>query len=143
MSISAIVDWPKVPESHDAEQNSAQGQRSASLGSEPRKEKRIFRIARLGDTLIALVALIGGFLAGSINRMPAGWQAFLEMRLTVRNLLLVLGYTVAWRAICILFRLYDEKRTRNWAAESLRVVGAVTAASAVALALSFNARNAP
>ncbi len=55
------------------------------------------------------------------------------MRLTVRSLLLVLGYTVVWRLICVLFGLSHVRRTSNWRAEALRISGAVTSASAVAL----------
>jgi exopolysaccharide biosynthesis polyprenyl glycosylphosphotransferase len=80
-----------------------------------------------------VAALLGGFLAATSKHMPAGLQEFLEMRLTVKNLVLVLGYAVAWRMICVLFGLYDERRTRDPRVEALRVVGAVTAASAVAL----------
>jgi exopolysaccharide biosynthesis polyprenyl glycosylphosphotransferase len=139
MSTSTIVDRSEeILGPHDAERSPAQPLRSfSSPHSEPRKEKRVFRIARLGDTAIALVALIGGFLAGSVNRMPAGWQAFLGMRLTVKNLLLVLGYLIAWRLICVLFGLYDEKRTRSRWTESLRVLGAATVAAAVALIFPF------
>lgn len=87
----------------------------------------------MADTAIGVVALIGGFLIATGDRMPAGLQGFLEMRLTIRNLLLVLGYMAMWRLICVLFGLYDERRTRNPRVEALRVMGAVTAASAVAL----------
>jgi FlaA1/EpsC-like NDP-sugar epimerase len=65
--------------------------------------------------------------------MPAGLQEFLGMRLTVKNLLLVLGYAVVWRLICVVIGLYDERRTGNRRVEALRVIGAVTSASAVAL----------
>ena len=44
-----------------------------------------------GDTVIAVVVLLGGFLAATSSRMPAGLQGFLEIRLTIKNLLLVLG----------------------------------------------------
>jgi exopolysaccharide biosynthesis polyprenyl glycosylphosphotransferase len=87
----------------------------------------------MADTAIGVIALLGGFIAATADRMPTGLQEFLAIRLTVRNILLVLGYAVVWRLICVLFGLYNEGRTRNRRAESLRVVGAVTSASAVAL----------
>jgi len=86
----------------------------------------------MADTAIGVAALLGGFLAATSNHMPAGLQEFLEIRLTVKNLLLVLGYAVVWRMICVLCGLYDERRTRDPRLEALRVVAAVTAASAVA-----------
>ena len=103
--------------------------------SERLPEKRFFRIARMADTAIGVITLLGGFLAATADRMPAGLQEFLAIRLTVRNLLLVLGFTVVWRLICVLFGLYNERRIRNWRAEALRVIGAVTSASVVALPL--------
>ena len=112
---------------------SPQGYRaSPAPGSQPLPEKRFFRIARDADTAIGVAALIGGFLAATSDHMPAGLEGFLEMRLTVKNLLLVLGYTLAWRMICVLCGLYDERRTRDRRVEALRVLGAVTVASAVA-----------
>src|SRR3954471_22067148 len=64
--------------------------------------KRFLRMARIGDTAIAVVVLLGGFLASNIDRMPTGIQGFLEMRLTIKNLLLVVGFGAAWRLICVL-----------------------------------------
>ena len=65
--------------------------------------------------------------------MPHGLQGFLELRLTIRNLLLVVGYAVAWRLICSLAGLYDEKRIKDRAAEARRILVAVTTGSALAL----------
>ena len=112
---------------------SPEGDRVAPVpGSQRLPEKRFFRVARLADMAIGVAALLGGFLAATSDHMPAGLQGFLEIRLTVKNLLLVLGYAIAWRMICVLCGLYDERRTGNPWVESLRVVAAVTAASAVA-----------
>jgi len=65
--------------------------------------------------------------------MPAGTQEFLEIRFTLKNLLLVLGFAGVWRLICILSGLYDERRTASRKLEAIRVLGAVTTASSVAL----------
>src|SRR5687768_17068824 len=46
-------------------------------------------LAQVGDTMAGLLALVGGFLAANLGRMPAGMEEFLEMRLTIRNLLLL------------------------------------------------------
>src|SRR3954470_1012627 len=101
--------------------------------SEPPREKRFFRILRVADMVIGVGALLGGFLATTIDRMPAGTQEFLEIRFTLKNLLLVLGFAGVWRLICILAGLYDERRTASRKLEAIRVLGAVTAASSVAL----------
>jgi exopolysaccharide biosynthesis polyprenyl glycosylphosphotransferase len=95
--------------------------------------KRFLRLAPIVDTGIAIVVLVGGFLVSNIARMPVGLQGFLELRLTMRNLLLVVGYAAAWRLICVVAGLYDEKRIRDGRSETLRVLAAVTAGSMVAL----------
>src|SRR5687767_12693072 len=101
---------------------------------EQRQVRRYLRIARIGDTAIAVGVLLGGFLASNVDRMPAGLEGFLEIRLTMRNLLLVVGFATAWRMVCRLFGLYDEKRIGDRRAEAMRILVAVTAGSVVALA---------
>ena len=101
--------------------------------SEQRLIRRYLRVARVGDTVSAVLVLIGGFVASNLDRMPAGFQDFMEIRLTVKNLVLVLGFACVWRLVCILAGLYDKKLIGNGRSESLRVLAAVTAGSAVAL----------
>ena len=91
------------------------------------------RIVHLGDAALAVLFLVGGFLASNVSRVPSGWRAFLEMRLTVKNLLLVLAFAAAWRLIGSVAGLYDARRLRPGRAEATRVVLAVSIASAVAL----------
>jgi exopolysaccharide biosynthesis polyprenyl glycosylphosphotransferase len=79
------------------------------------------------------VILLGGFLASNVDRMPAGFEGFLEIRLTMKNLLLVVGFATIWRTVCGLAGLYDEKWIGSRRAEAIRILAAVTAGSAVAL----------
>jgi exopolysaccharide biosynthesis polyprenyl glycosylphosphotransferase len=87
----------------------------------------------MGDAALAALFLVGGFLASNIARVPSGWRAFLEMRLTVKNLLLVLAFAATWRIIGSLAGLYDSRGLRPGRAETARVVLAVSIAAAVAL----------
>lgn len=110
------------------------GRQVASLSaSEHRLTRRYLRVARVGDTLIAVLVLIGGFLASNRDRMPTGLQEFLEIRLTIKNLVLVLGFAAVWRLVCILVGLYDSKVTGTLGAERRRVLAAVSLGSLVAL----------
>jgi exopolysaccharide biosynthesis polyprenyl glycosylphosphotransferase len=109
------------------------GRRFPVSPADRRQARRFLRIARIGDTAIAVVVLLGGFLASNIDRMPAGLQDFLGMRVTVKNFLYVAGFAVAWRLVCTLVGLYDEKMILNRRAEVARVLAAVTAGSVVAL----------
>lgn len=90
-------------------------------------------MAPTGDTVIAVLALVGGFLVSNIDRMPAGLRGFLEMRLTVKNLLLVIGYAIAMRLICVLVGLYDANRVGDRYAETKKIFTAVTIGSVLAL----------
>ena len=91
-------------------------------------------LARVGDTVAGLLALLGGFLAANLGRMPAGMEEFLEMRLTIRNLLLLVSFLVLWRFLCSWVGLYDPARIRRLSSEVLRVAlvcGIGTAAAMV------------
>jgi exopolysaccharide biosynthesis polyprenyl glycosylphosphotransferase len=81
-----------------------------------------------------LLALVGGFLAANLGRMPAGLDEFLEMRLTIRNLLLLVTFLLIWRFLCGWVGLYDPARIRRLSSEVLRVAlvcGIGTAAAMV------------
>jgi exopolysaccharide biosynthesis polyprenyl glycosylphosphotransferase len=79
------------------------------------------RLVRAGDTLLGVAALVGGFLIANLGRMPAGADEFLEMRLTVRNLLLLGAFMLVWRVFCQLFGLYDPAKMRRRSSELMRV----------------------
>ncbi len=125
-----LVDGPPPEDGRSADHGS---RAQPAPAPEPLPEKQFFGIARVADTVIGVIALLGGFLAASGDRMPTGLQEFLEFRLTVKNFLLVLGYTAVWRLLCVLFGLYSERRTKDRRVEALRIMAAVTAASVVAL----------
>jgi exopolysaccharide biosynthesis polyprenyl glycosylphosphotransferase len=95
--------------------------------------RRRNRLARRGDTAVAILTLLGGFLLSNFNRMPQGLDEFLNVRLTIKNLLLVVGFAGAWRLICITAGLYDPRLIGDWSRERWRVVAAVTAGTALAL----------
>jgi exopolysaccharide biosynthesis polyprenyl glycosylphosphotransferase len=104
--------------------------RSPTLSqSEQRRAKRYLRIARLGDIVIAVAALVGGFLAANPGRTPAGLHQFLEIRLTVKNFLLVIAFAAVCRLIGVLVGLYDHRVIANRRAEMVRVMAAVTVGS--------------
>ena len=91
------------------------------------------RMARLSDTLIALGALIVAFLLTNVGRMPHGFGDFLAMRLTVKNLLLLMAFAVVWRVTCSLCGLYHWERVRHRREEALRILLASGLGGAVAL----------
>src|SRR5512133_2917330 len=84
------------------------------------------RLARLSDTVIALATLITAFLVTNVGRMPHGLQDFLALRLTVKNLLLLVGFAVAWRGICTVSGLYRWNLVQRRRNEAIRVLVAAT-----------------
>src|SRR4051794_467910 len=88
---------------------------------------------RLDDTLI-LVVLLGALVVRNLGRMPRGLNDFLAIRMSVKNVLLCVGFGLAWRLICLLCGLYDPRKIASWRSESWRVVTACLIAATVALA---------
>jgi exopolysaccharide biosynthesis polyprenyl glycosylphosphotransferase len=91
------------------------------------------RLARLSDMVIALVALIGAFVVTNVGRMPQGFAEFLALRLTVKNLLLLLAFAAVWRVICSVSGLYRWNLVRRRRDEAARVLLASALGGAVAL----------
>ena len=90
-------------------------------------------IYRLLDTSCVVAMLAGALILRNLGRMPKGMSDFLAIRLSVKNVLLVLGFLAAWRAICSLGGLYDFSKIESWRSESRRVFGACFLAGTVAL----------
>ncbi len=95
--------------------------RVPTVDRRPRSTLGYIGLARVGDTVGGLLALLGGFLAANLGRMPAGMEEFLEMRLTIRNLLLLVCFMLIWRLLCSWVGLYDPMRIRRLSSEVLRV----------------------
>lgn len=89
---------------------------------------------RLLDNTLALVVLVAALILRNVGRMPRGIDDFLTIRLSFKNLLLVLGFVAAWRGICALWGLYDSRRIASWKHEARRVLGACFLGGLAALA---------
>jgi exopolysaccharide biosynthesis polyprenyl glycosylphosphotransferase len=99
----------------------------------PARQRLYLEVCRYADTGLAVSILLGVFLLTNVERMPHGSQEFLSLRLTVKNLLLIVGFAVLWRLLCGLFGLYDWRTIRTRAAEAGRVLPVVACGSAAAL----------
>jgi exopolysaccharide biosynthesis polyprenyl glycosylphosphotransferase len=92
------------------------------------------RLIRLTDAAVGLAVLLAVFLGMNIGRMPDGVREFLAMRITLKNLALLTGFTIVWRLLCVLMGLYDWERIQGRRSELSRVVLTAGLGSAVALA---------
>jgi exopolysaccharide biosynthesis polyprenyl glycosylphosphotransferase len=105
---------------------------------QPTSEARLqLRLVRLSDTLVIVSLLLAAFLATNIGRMPEGVAEFLALRVTVKNLVMLALFTVAWRLLCRTTGLYDWESIRKRRSESARV--ALTGGLVSAVALVFPA----
>src|SRR4051794_5094055 len=79
----------------------ARAQSSADSAASNQPGPALFvRLARFSDMVVALAALIAAFVLTNVGRMPQGFTDFLALRLTVKNLVLLLAFAVFWRVIC-------------------------------------------
>jgi exopolysaccharide biosynthesis polyprenyl glycosylphosphotransferase len=91
------------------------------------------RWTRLTDMTVAITALVGAFLLTNVGRMPGGFREFLAMRLTVKNVLLLIAFAGAWRLVCTLVGLYRWEIVKYRRIEVARVLVAATVGSSAAL----------
>jgi exopolysaccharide biosynthesis polyprenyl glycosylphosphotransferase len=97
------------------------------------RERVVLGVLRLLDGLIVLVVLLASFVVSNLGQTPHGLSEFLAVRLTVKNLLLILAFLGVWRLLADLCRLYDPDRTRARGEEALRVLAVCALGSTVAL----------
>jgi exopolysaccharide biosynthesis polyprenyl glycosylphosphotransferase len=105
--------------------------RRPRLTPEAKLQRRLFRVS---DAVVVLSVLLLVFIATNIGDMPGGTRDFLALRITVKNLLLLVGFVTAWRGLCLVTGLYDRTDIGNRRREVRRVTLTCALASAVALA---------
>ncbi len=92
------------------------------------------RLFRLTDPIAVVAALLMVFLVTNLGDLLKRAPEFLAMRITVKNLLLLCAFGLAWRLLGFLTGLYDWEKLRSRREESLRVLLTCTLLSGVALA---------
>jgi exopolysaccharide biosynthesis polyprenyl glycosylphosphotransferase len=101
--------------------------------AETRERQVPVSMYRLLDSSLVVTVLVVAFILRNVGRMPRGLDDFLAIRVSVKNVLLLVGFTVAWRGICSLLGLYDFRRIASWRSEAQRVTAACALAAAAAL----------
>jgi exopolysaccharide biosynthesis polyprenyl glycosylphosphotransferase len=99
----------------------------------PPRVALFLRWARWTDAAVALTALVGAFLLTNVGRMPHGFGDFLALRLTVKNVVLLVAFAVAWRLVCAAAGLYRWEVVKRRRAEVVRVLVAAMVGSSAAL----------
>ena len=91
------------------------------------RDLRTARGWRIADAVLAMVVLAGVVIASNLDHMPRGLEGFLEIRLTIKNALLVTAFAWAWPFVLTLCGLYTPSRLRTGRGEwpRLLLAGAV------------------
>ena len=102
--------------------------------TEPRPAERLYlSMCRAVETPLALLLLLAAFVGTNLVRAPGGFDDFLALRVTVKNLLLILGFSLAWRLASAGFGVYRWHHVRTKRGEAIRVFGLCTSMSGLAL----------
>lgn len=87
------------------------------------------------DALLGVTLLVGVFTAGNLDRMPRGMEEFLAVRVSLKNVILLTAFGLAWPAVLWGCGLYDPERLREGRGEWPRLL--VASAIACVMAMAF------
>ena len=90
------------------------------------------RLSRISDISIALLTLLGLFILDNVGHIPRGWEEFLEARLTVKNLGLLVAFAVLWQVAFRAMGLYHGTGVRFKLNEAVRIYAATGIGTLVA-----------
>lgn len=88
------------------------------------KRDYLVKTYRIFDIAAALATLIVVFIFINLKELPAELAEVLAIRITVKNLLLTIAFSLLWQAIFKLFRLYDLAAIRSYSDEAKRILKA-------------------
>ena len=101
------------------------GRTSRAARPTVRRAVSLLRACRYIDPILVLTALLTVFLATNATHVGAtGLGAFLEMRITIKNLLLIAAFAGGVQLSLGLFGLYDDRAATQPAEYTLRLIAA-------------------
>jgi exopolysaccharide biosynthesis polyprenyl glycosylphosphotransferase len=77
---------------------------------------------RITDGVLGVVLLLLVLVAGNLARMPSGVEEFLAVRLSLKNILLLTAFGLAWPAVLWACGLYEPARLREGQGEWPRLL---------------------
>ncbi len=96
---------------------------------------------RIADAMLAVGLLAGVVTLGNLDHMPQGLDGFLAIRLSVKNVLLLMAFAWAWPAVLALCGLYTPSRLRTGNGEWSRLVLAGAIGCAIAMVFPLTSRS--
>ncbi len=91
------------------------------------------RLVRITDFCIGLATLFSLFILDNLGRFPQGWEEFLEARITVKNLGVLVVFAAIWQLSFRTMRLYQWNTVRVKLREAVRIYAATSLGTLVAL----------
>jgi len=95
---------------------------------------------KVADVAIAILSVLGAFILTNLAALPGQVAGFLALRISVKNLLLLIIFSFLWSSTCRLFGLY-RNQNRNLGFETiLRLLAATLTGSLLALIFVVTSR---
>jgi exopolysaccharide biosynthesis polyprenyl glycosylphosphotransferase len=85
------------------------------------------------DSLAAVVAILSVLVTVNLSNIAGSVQDFLAVRITVKNILLLILLATTWPVIFQLFGLYEVRKVRRFGSEVARLVAATVVGSSLGL----------
>jgi exopolysaccharide biosynthesis polyprenyl glycosylphosphotransferase len=101
----------------------------------------ILQLYRFTDTAMALAVLFGVFIAANLDRAPNGLGELVALRVTIKNLLLLVGFAVVWSQIFNSLGLYSARRMSTGRNEFGRILAACSLGSLPALSFTLTSNS--
>jgi len=96
---------------------------------------------RVADAFLGVAILLSVLVVGNADRMPQGLEEFLAVRLTVKNILLLTGFGLAWPGVLWACGLYNPKRLCDGEGELPRILLASAIAGLVAMTFPLTSQS--
>jgi len=96
---------------------------------------------RAADAALAIGILILVVVVGNLRDMPQGLLGFLEMRLSIKNVLLIGAFAWAWPHVMSVCELYSPSRLRTGEGEWQRLAAAGAAGTVLAMVFPLTGRS--
>lgn len=108
----------------------------SSMRGDDRNSALLVELFRTTDAAVAVFVLVAVLVATNVfHGFPEGLEAFLRLRLTVKNILILTCLAILWPAIFSMFGLYLPERLRTRREEALSVVAGCSVGTVLVLAV--------
>ena len=95
---------------------------------------------KVADVVIAILSVLGAFIITNLAALPGQAAGFLSVRISVKNLLLLIVFSFLWSSTCRSFGLYRNQNRKLSFEAILRLLAATLTGSSLALIFVVTSR---